>query len=377
MLLFRRRILSRNLRTYRRRGLFLTLIVCVTLVSVLNSKVVSAESNEATAANATFGPEYDVANAPRNLAAEGPGRIWYTAADGIGFVEVLSDPNQPAVHYHTDFYGTGKDSQPYDLVYNKGVIWFTLRGLRRLGRIDVATRQVKTYLLLSVGAAPTGIAVDSSGKLWIAQSNGRISRFDPATENFVEFLLPDTLVEKPRMEDVAYQSERAIWFTMPDANRVIVFDSVRESFFSIATGELGPTDIAIDENGAAWITAYGTSKIGRYTPTTVSVWIWYDTPTPDSGPAGILIYRDEAGVSQLWLTESKVGSIGRLQLVKTFDLTNEEKLGPNTPASSTWGIIRAPDGHIWVADTGRNLLYELAEPFIHRLYFASVQSNLP
>jgi streptogramin lyase len=346
------------------------------LVSIFSSIPAAAESNEATAVNATFGLEYSVANAPRNLAAEGPGRIWYTATDGIGFVEVLSDPDQPDVHYHTDFYGTGKDSQPYDLVYDRGVVWFTLRGLRRLGRIDVATRQIKTYLLLSPGAAPTGIAADPSGRLWIAQSNGRISRFDPATEQFVEFLLPENLVGQPRMEDVAYQNERTIWFTMPDANRVIVFNAVLGSFFSIATGELGPTSIAIDQTGAAWVTAYGGGKVGRYTPTTVSVWIWYDTPSPDSGPAGLLIYKDEFGVSQLWLTENKVGSIGRLQLIKTFQLTNIDRLGPNSPPGNTWGIIRAPDGHIWVADTGRNLLYELTEPFVHRLYFASVQNSL-
>jgi streptogramin lyase len=360
---------------------FLWLALCLTLGFILavgfNPQPVLAESNEATAVHATFGLEYAVPNGPRNLAAEAPGRIWYTATDagGIGFLEVISDTNDSVVRYRTEFYGFGANSQPYDLVYNKGVVWFTLRGIRALGRIDVATREIKTYMLLSVGAAPTGIDVAPDGQLWIAQSNGRVSRFDPTTETFHEFVLPGDLAQTPRMEDVAVQDARTIWFTMPDGNRVVIYDPIQGKFFNSPTGEEAPMNISIDPDHRVWVTAYGTSRVGRFTPTTVSIWIWFDTPTPNSGPAGLLTYKDENGILQVWLAESKTGTIGRLEIANGFEVTNRERLGPNTPAGSTWGIIRSADEHIWVADSGRNLIYELTKPYIHRIYAAVVRNG--
>lgn len=353
------------------------LTLCLTLLVALQSTPARAESNEITAVTATFGVEYAVPNGPRNLVEEAPGRIWYTATDagGIGFLEVTSEPDAPVVRYRTEFYGLGEASQPYDLVYDNGVVWFTLRGIRSLGRIDVTTREIKTYALLSYGAQPTGIDADPTGQIWIAQSNGRISRFDPTTEKFSEFLMPDILAAAPRTEDIVYQNARNIWITMPDANRVVTYDSIRDRFFSTSTNESAPTTISIDPNGSVWVTAYGGNRVGRFTPTTVSIWVWFDTPSPDSGPAGLLTFKDEAGALQLWLTESNIGSIGRLQIANGFEITNREKVGPNTPAGSTWGIIRTADQHIWVADTGRNLLYELTNPYIHRVYMAVVPNE--
>ncbi len=359
---------------------YLLLTVCLALVVSLQSAPVRAESNEASAVHVGFGLEYAVPNGPRNLVEEGSGRIWYTATDagGIGFLEVISDTGvisdtiNPVVRYRTEFYGLGASSQPYDLVYDNGIVWFTLRGVRSLGKIDTATRAIEVFPLLSVGAAPTGIDVDPSGQLWLAQSNGRVSRFDPATESFTEFLLPDTLIQMPRMEDVVYQDTRNIWFTMPDANRVVVYDSVRDRFSGISTGELGPTNLALDSGGRPWITANGSNRVGRFTPTTVSVWSWYDTTTTDGGPAGLLVFDDEAGVRNVWVAENRTGTIARLQIANGFTLTNRERLVPADPAGNTWGIIRTSDEHIWVADAGRNVLYELTAPYIQRVYAASV-----
>lgn len=332
-----------------------------------------AESNEATAIHSSFGLEYAVPNGPLNLAAEAPGRIWYTSpeAGGIGFLEVMTDTTSSIVRYRTEFYGFGENSLPYDLVYDRGFVWFTLRGLRALGKIDVATREIEVFTLLTVGAAPTGIDADNIGRLWIAQTNGRISRFDPATETFTEFILPDTLTQAPRIEEIVYQDERNIWFTMPDAQRVVSYSNVREKFFPYAT-ELTPMGLSIDPSGGVWMTAAGSSSVGRFSISTNSIIVWFDAPTPDSGPTGIMTYTDELGVLQLWLTESKSGGLGRLQIVRNFDVVNREKLAPNSPPGSTTGIIRSSDGHIWVADTGRNLLYELTEPFIHRVYLTTV-----
>lgn len=354
-------------------------VMATLLTTLLGALPAAAEGNEATAVQAPFGVEYAVPNGPRNLVEEAPGRIWYTAteAGGIGFLEVISDPDEPVIRYRTDFYGLGEVSEPYDLVYHNGVVWFTLRGIRSLGRIDTATREIKTYPLLTVGAAPTGIDVAPDGMLWIAQNNGRISRFDPTSEIFTEYIMPDPLAAQPRVEDIVYQNARNVWFTMPDSNLVVAYDTVRDRFFGIATGHLQPMGLTFDSEGSLWVTTYGDSRIGRYTPTTVSLWVWYDTVTPDSGPVGVLAFKNSQNVLDVWVTENKTGTIARMQIVNTFEVVTRERLGPNAPSGNTWGIIRSSDGNIWVADTGRNLLYEIKPPYVHRTYIASVVKEPP
>jgi streptogramin lyase len=363
----------------RRAHLHYGIAVCLALLLLLPGAPVRAESNEVTAVDAAFGNEYAVPNGPRNLAAEAPGRIWYTAreAGGIGLLEVISSPDEPAVRYRTEFYGLGENSFPYDIVYDDGVVWFTLQGIRSLGRIDVATREIKTYALLSVGAAPTGLDVDPEGNLWLAQSNGRISRFDPVTEKFTEFVMPDEIVAgAPRMEDVAYQNTRNVWFTMPDAAQVVVFNPTSGRFFDVPTQEPGPTNIQI-ANGTPWVTANGSGRVGRFTVTTVSTWIWYDLPTPNSGPAGLLIFDDADGVQQIWITENTTGGAARIQIVNNFQVANREQLNLGSPPGNPWGIIRAADDHLWIADTSRNVLYEVPPPYISRNYIAWIPNVQP
>jgi hypothetical protein len=91
----------------------------------------------------------------------------------------------------------------------------------------------------------------------------------------------------------------------------------------------------------------------------------------------VTVFTDELGVTQIWLTENKVGSIGRIQLYNTFSVANRERVGPAAPPGNTWGIVHAADGHIWVADSTRNLLYELQPPYIRRLYASIIELSLP
>ena len=348
------------------------------IVDLLDTQPVRAESNEATAIHATFATEYAVPNGPRQLVEEAPGRIWYTATDagGIGFLEIISSPDEPFVRYHTEFYGLGALSQPYDLVYSEGVVWFTLRGVRSLGRIDVATREIKVYPLLTVGAAPTGIDVGNDGRLWIAQNNGRISTFDPVTESFEEYVFPVSLAQKPRIEDIVFQNTRNIWFTMPDANLVVAYDTVRDRFIELPTGFLQPMYLNFGPDGSLWVTSAGSSRIGRYTPnSTVSIWQWYQPPTPESSPVGIVVFDDDQNVLQVWVTENGTGTLGRMQIVNNFEVVARERLGPATPTGTPWGIIHSSNGSLWVADTSRNLIYEVKAPYIRRTYLSVVEKN--
>jgi virginiamycin B lyase len=154
-----------------------------------------------------------------------------------------------------------------------------------------------------------------------------------------------------------------------------------------------PHDPAVARDGSVWYTDQVNSYIGHLDPTTRRV-TDYATPTPKSGPHGIVIAPD----GMVWYTANRVGKIGELDPatghIREFVLPNEARdphtplvlggdvwftvqqsnmygrLDPRTGDVKTWhvnvpralpyGMVKAPDGSIWIALFGTNRL-------VHRL----------
>lgn len=150
-----------------------------------------------------------------------------------------------------------------------------------------------------------------------------------------------------------------------------------------------PHDPAVGADGIVWYTDQTNSYIGRLDPAT-GIITDYPTPTPGSGPHGIVVAPD-GGV---WYTGQRTGIIGRLdpatKAIREYDLP-AETANPHTPIwaggaiwytdasnnrygrldpvtgnvryftcttdnSVPYGIVQAPDGHIWIALLGTNKL---------------------
>lgn len=91
-------------------------------------------------------------------------------------------------------------------------IWFAAFLDNKLGKLDQTTGTYKLYQPPTSGAAPYGIVEDkNTGYIWYADyAASQISRFDPKTEEFVEYPLP-LHPSIPRFIDV--DSSSRIWFT--------------------------------------------------------------------------------------------------------------------------------------------------------------------
>ncbi len=77
------------------------------------------------------------------------------------------------------------NSAPYDLAISSGAIWFTERDGNRVGQLNPNTGAIREFGL-PAGSAPKGLAVDSSGCVWIAENGrGRIGRWCPPYFRFV------------------------------------------------------------------------------------------------------------------------------------------------------------------------------------------------
>jgi virginiamycin B lyase len=333
---------------------------------------------EATAIRDGLHTQYSVPNGPRNLAVEALGRVWFTApaADAIGVIVVTSPPDDEIIRYRVDVLGLPPRSEPYDLVYTNNTIWFTLRGASQIGRIDTISRTVELFTPPTQDSRPTGIDLGADGTIWFAQATNRLGQFDPATGRFTDHPFPDDLYEHTRVEKLAVQNTRAIWFTLPDDVVVGNYDPVAEEFFAVPTGRGSPIGVTIDNQDRPWITASDAngSYVGRYAPGTLGQWGWFNTPTANSGPAGIVTFVDGA-TREVWFAESQSATAGRLQTFSGFSVRKRESIpvAMAEPTSSRpWGITVDSNRHIWVTDLGRNVVYELTPPYISRLYLTTV-----
>lgn len=357
-----------------------------------------AQVDEATANYNGFQIEYHVPGAPRNVAVEAAGKLWFTApdADGIGLVEVLSDLNAGApVRYRVTFYATGRGSTPYDLVYENGVLWFTLREAGQLGRMETATRVLTLYDLPSPDDRPTGIDT-GEGLVWFGTVGGVMFSFDPATEAFKSYSTWSNFPpSNPRIEDVEFLEIRSIWFSMPDGHAVGELNAVGERLFNSPTPAFRPVGIA--RNGRqVWVAAKGDpnaarieeekqaagdptanplpyyGKILRLVGETRGDWVEYFAPNPKGAPSGIVVVGGPKG-PEVWFTDSIGGTASRLRFNTLLQLLDRETTQLAASGAIPHGIIAGPDLHLWVADEGRGVIYELTPPYIFKQYLPIVQ----
>lgn len=85
------------------------------------------------------------------------------------------------------------NSDPYGIEIAQGYVWFTERNGDRVGQLDRVSRKIREFGL-AVSSAPKGLAADSNGCLWIAESGrDRIASWCPPY--FYSLALPIILRE--------------------------------------------------------------------------------------------------------------------------------------------------------------------------------------
>lgn len=358
----------------RRARTLLAALCFALLIGVLLSAAAPTVYADSTAIQRGPTNGYAVPSGPLNLAVEAPGIIWFTSpeADGIGVLIRTTPPGSAPIQYRVEYIAFQDGSEPYDLVVDNGSVWFTLRGAGQIGRIDIATRAVELYAIPTANSRPTGIDVAPNGQVFFAENTGRLGRFDPADETFKEYVLPSDQVTHPRIEQLRINDIRDIWFTLPDNNAVGNLNSATERFLIVSTGTFAPTGLTLDSDRVPWVTAYGSHRVGRYAPGTVTRWAWYDTPAPDSAPAGIATFDTLKG-REVWFAQSNVGSVGRLRTTG-FRITHQESISPPVDQPGRlWGVAVDGDDHIWIADTTRQVIYETIVPL--QTYFPMIGSE--
>jgi len=184
-----------------------------------------------------------------------------------------------------------------------GDVWFTEAALGRIGKLDMATKQITEYQNKPLpNGTRTGahtIRVDDRGLVWVS-GGPAISMFDPKTEQFRHFDLGATYgnVVGPNGEQ---------WFTSfrDDGPIGRIKDGVLTKFYPPTKGK--PQRIQVDADGVVWFSERRGNKIGRFDPKT-ETFKEFPLPGPEASPYAIGIDRDR----MVWYSSHEQDTLGRL-----------------------------------------------------------------
>jgi len=187
---------------------------------------------------------------------------------------------------------------------------------------------------IPVGSAPFGIAIDTSGNIWVGNSGGNsITELNSSGNNVTTI----TSVPGPQ-QDLAIDQGNNIW--TPSGNNVIEVSAAGSivGTFGVGTTARG---VAIDPSGNIWVANNGSNNVTELTQsgTVVGTFNLNNGPTPGTGPMGIAIDAS----NNVWvqcLTSANV-----LKLNSSGVIVGTTALG-STPTSG--GIAIDSSGNVWV-----------------------------
>jgi YD repeat-containing protein len=154
---------------------------------------------------------------------------------------------------------------------------------------------------------PHGIAVDSKGKVWVADTgNNRIEEFTETGE-YVRETGSEGIGQLKAPQGIAIDASGDVWVTDTGDNRVVEFNEkgeyLRETSKTVGTKTLSePLGIAIDKSGDAWVADAKNHRIVEFGPTGSALKEFGSQGTANGEfetPAGIAI--DSEG--NMWVTD--------------------------------------------------------------------------
>ncbi len=205
------------------------------------------------------------------------------------------------------------------------------------------TTPKKAYNVYSVGS-PGNVIVAKNDIVWFVMHLGNsLVRFDPASEEFTEFLLP---TKNAQPYDLAEDPKGRIWFIEKNGGRFGFLDTAKKKITEIplpqGTQLMG---IAVDDAGLVYLSEVSENYIGRYEPETRK-FKKFPIPAIQAQP-GKMRFGDKG---MLWFCALHTQQIGVFYTDNgLFGLT--EPPGYNT---SPQAIAPAKDGYIWYVDSMMN-----------------------
>lgn len=201
---------------------------------------------------------------PHTMVFDAKGNAWFTAqqANAVGHLDAATGKIR--------LWRTEGRSRPYGImIAPDGKVWFDLFGTNKLGMIDPAVMDVKTFDLPDARTRPRRIAITTDGVIWYGDySRGYLGRLNPRTGAVKEYALPGGAMSLPYA--MALDGRGRIWLaeTGLQPNRLVAFDPRTESFtdtVSVGGGSAENTIRHMTYDAKSGVIWFGTDRntIGR------------------------------------------------------------------------------------------------------------------
>jgi virginiamycin B lyase len=138
-----------------------------------------------------------------------------------------------------------------------GKVYLAAKGSSALGELDVVAGAVRRYPTPTAPSGPYSIARDADGNVWMTEREaGRIAKFDVASGKMAEYPMDGDPY------GIAFDPRGIAWVTRLADDKVSGFDPKTGKTIDIFTG-IGskPRRLAVAQDGALWVSLYGTGKL--------------------------------------------------------------------------------------------------------------------
>lgn len=312
--------------------------------------------------------EYPVPGSPLYVSVEAPGRVWFTLPEqnAVGRLIVTSTTEYSVVTYTVPT----ANSQPYDLKYVGGFVWFTEQTGNKVGWLNPADGSIVEFTIPTNNSQPAGIDVlpGSPATVWFTERYGnklgRLVVTSTTDYSFTEYALPSQY-PNAQPEDVHIQDADRIWFTAPGVASIGRYRlSLNQFVLPYTGGGSQPWAIRVDSQGYPWFTERAGSRIGEFFPQTIADFRWY-TLTLSSDPYDLVI-----GQGFVWFTENGMHRVGQLDpdrnVIREFGLPT---------GSAPKGLAIDSSGCLWIAESGRGRIAQWCPPYFRTIYLPLVLKN--
>ena len=317
---------------------------------------------------------YPLPHTPRAITLESINSVWFTlpAANAIGHLKVTSSDTSTQYTYTTYRIPT-PGSDPDQIAYKDGVIWFTERVGNQIGRLETATGAIIEYPIPTPGSGASGIAVAPNGIIWFSEQNvNRIGSFNPANAEFteIEYEGPNA-----QLGTVSIGSDGNVWVAAPGINQLLLFRPRFNDLLNVPLEDYGSLPgslrgLVVGNGNVPWVSSVSPTKIGTYLFGTLAIWLWRSYPVDDAELVALVI-PPESAQSILWAVDKKNEEVVQIDPA-TRTIINATRLPTNSAPTSI--AVDAVTGTAWIAAPGTNTIYSWVPPYSVSVYLPAVIS---
>jgi hypothetical protein len=201
-----------------------------------------------------------------------------------------------------------------------GTIFFTERQADKIGRFDPATLQFTEWVLPTSNSWPIAICASNDTVFFIECAAAKIGRLIPSVNLITEWEIPNTVLFGPGWPGLDIDENGCLWFTDRLGHYILRAelagaDSMKfDKWLLPGYIYMGPNDIMSAQDNEIWYTigavnpGFGGSKIGMFDPLSHVVKEW-EVPTDTA-----LAYYLEADTNgNIWFSENYGCGIAKLE----------------------------------------------------------------